>query len=538
MLGEDRSTSTADALARWFQSFQSDIIIDGDNLRCLTSNPNLDDIWQRIIRHCHPNDYVKKVKETLRIAELKERYPDRWEQHKNAQIQHGQIEQRISLRLREIYSARSEQSTNVFNELNRVQTMINDEYYIISSLDKQLQIYRQLANYLNQLFQIKQQLDLLTSTNSTNHQELVTELINPNNSLIGKFQQSIHLNDLCSLMNTLIQQRINQLSKIEKDEQERSSTIIDTYEEALRKTNLDFTKQFVHLANIRMECAKLRSRLDDSKREVLSRRSSIEQTQLMSILDAMIASKSVDVHLSLLKKRVQTEIEQTKKSDEKLIPRIHQQINEKRNELNRIDNQLNKIIQENPLEKLEKLELKIRDYIRLINDLPGHFHSLNIMHLSLSNDLRSNILTWPIEQFSRINLINNSIELPIESPPTPLVMIPSQTPTTPLTSLKQLLGIRTQDTTILEPSLPNEILSNEENQSWDIDINEDETLAIKYPSILSIDWDILTRVDYQMEEALKQCQLDFIQYELFFQNIIKEIHVLQYEYTKKPAFRS
>ncbi|CAF4140665.1 unnamed protein product [Rotaria magnacalcarata] len=522
MLSEDRSASTADALARWFQSFQSaDIFIDGDNLHCLTSNSNLQDIWQKMIRHCHPADYVKKVKESIRIAELKERYPDSWEQHKNAQIQQGQIEQRIGLRLREIYSARSEQSTNIFNELNRVQTMINDEHNLISSLDKQLQIYRQLANYLNQLALMKEQLNLLTSVNGINHQ--VAELMNLNISLTEKFQQSINLNDLCSLMNTLIQQRINQLSKIEKDDQERNSSIMDNYEEALTKANLDFTKQFVHLANIRMECAKLHSRLADSKREVLSRRPSNEQTQLLSILDAMIASKSVEVHLSLLKTKIQTEIEQNKKSDEKSIPRIHQQIIEKRNELNRIDNQLNKIIQENPLEKLEKLELKIRDYTRLINDLPTRFHSLNIMHLSLSNDLRSNILTWPIEQFSRINLINNPIEITIESPPTPLVMIPSQTPTTPLTSLKQLLGIRTQDTLILEPPITTNMPIIEENQSWDMDINEDETLSIKYPSISFIDWDLLTRVDNQMEEALKQCQQDFNQYEQFFQNIIKEI---------------
>jgi regulator of replication initiation timing len=57
-----------------------------------------------------------------------------------------------------------------------------------------------------------------------------------------------------------------------------------------------------------------------------------------------------------LKKKVQTEIEQTNKSDDKQVSRIHQQINEKRNELNRIDQQLNKIIQENPLEKLEKYQ--------------------------------------------------------------------------------------------------------------------------------------------------------------------------------------
>jgi hypothetical protein len=80
------------------------------------------------------------------------------------------MEQRISLRLREIYSARSEQSTNIFNELNRVQTMINDEYNLISSLDKQLQIYRQLVSYLNQLVQTKEQLNLLTLTNQTNQQ--------------------------------------------------------------------------------------------------------------------------------------------------------------------------------------------------------------------------------------------------------------------------------------------------------------------------------------------------------------------------------
>ncbi len=45
----------------------------------------------------------------------------------------------------------------------------------------------------------------------------------------------------------------------------------------------------MHLANIRTECAKLRTRLEDSKREVLSRRSSMEQIQLTSVLDAMIA---------------------------------------------------------------------------------------------------------------------------------------------------------------------------------------------------------------------------------------------------------
>ncbi|CAF1286611.1 unnamed protein product [Adineta steineri] len=535
MLSEDRSISTANALARWFQSFQSDINIDGDNLHCLTSNSNLQDIWLKIIRHCHPIDYVKKVKETIQIAELKERHPDRWEQHKNAQIQQGQIEQRINLRLREIYSARSEQSTNIFNELNRVQTMINDEYILISSLNKQLQIYRQLVSYLNQLVQYKEQLNLLTFTNQTNQQESIRELLNTKTLLTGKFQQSVNLNDLCSSMNTFIQQRINQFSKIQKDEQESNSTIIESYEAALTKTNLDFTKQFIHLANIRMECSKLRNRLEDSKREVLSRRASNEQTQLMSILDAMIASKSVEVHINFLKKKVQTELEQIKKFDDKPILRIHQQITEQRNELNRIDNQLNKIIQENPLEKLEKLELKIRDYIRLINDLPRYFHSLNIMHLSLSNDLRSNLLTWPIEEFSRINLINNSIE----SPPISLVPIPTQTPPTPLTSLKQLLGIRTQDTIILEPPLTEDYSLKEENQRWDIDVNEnDEILIKKFPLISSINWGILTNVDNQMEEALKQCQQDFTQYEQFFQNLIKEIRILQYEYTEKPAFRS
>ena len=110
------------------------------------------------------------MKETLRIAELKERHPDRWEQHKNAQIQQGQMEQRIALRLREIYSARSEQSTNVFNELNRLQTMINDEHTLISSLDKQSQIYQQLSNYLNELSQLKEQLTLFASTNRSNQQ--------------------------------------------------------------------------------------------------------------------------------------------------------------------------------------------------------------------------------------------------------------------------------------------------------------------------------------------------------------------------------
>ncbi len=59
-------------------------------------------------------------------------------------------------------------------------------------------------------------------------------------------------------------------------------------------------------------------------------------------------------------------------------------------------------------------------------------------------------------------------------------------------------------------------------------MNEDETLSIKYPSLSTIDWDVLTRVDNQMEESLQQCQQDFIQYEQFFQNIIKEVSILDF----------
>lgn len=86
------------------------------------------------------------------------------------------------------------------------------------------------------------------------------------------------------------------------------------------------------------------------------------------------------------------------------------------------------------------------------------------MHLSLSNDLHSSILTWPVEQYSRINLTNNPTDIVTESPPLPLIMIPSQTPTTPLTSLKQLLGIRTQDTLTLESNITTNITTIEENQ--------------------------------------------------------------------------
>jgi hypothetical protein len=43
--------------------------------------------------------------------------------------------------------------------------------------------------------------------------------------------------------------------------------------------------------------------------------------------------------------------------------------------------------------------------------------------------------------------------------------------------------------------------------------------------ILPINWEILTRVDNQMEESLEQCQQDFIQYEQLFQNIIKEVNI-------------
>jgi hypothetical protein len=51
-------------------------------------------------------------------------------------------------------------------------------------------------------------------------------------------------------------------------------------------------------------------------------------------------------------------------------------------------------------------------------------------------------------------------------------------------------------------------------------VNEDKTLS-------TIDWDVLTGVDNQMEEALQRCQQNFIEYEKFFQNIIKEVSIIE-----------
>lgn len=260
MLGEDRSTSTAEALARWFQSFPgTSIPLPLPSLVTLLSlsershrqrSTPLSDFELQFTRHlaAHHSSLpagrtrqvsdrstrlfrliplIRKVKETLRIAQLKDRHPDRWQQHQNAQIQQGQMEQRIQLRLREIYSARSEQSSNIANELTRVQTMINDECQLTSSLDKQLQIYRQLLTDLNQLAQVKEQLNLLIGnannkqgswrrrSNGCEQSECIAgmpmDLLNPKATLTEKNLSTVQLSDLCATMNAAIQQRINQL---------------------------------------------------------------------------------------------------------------------------------------------------------------------------------------------------------------------------------------------------------------------------------------------------------------------------------------
>ena len=106
----------------------------------------------------------------MRIHDLKQRHPDRWEQHKTSQLQQNQIEQRISVRLREINLNRCEQSTNIFNELNRLQTMINEEFNLIHSFDKQYQVYQEIFSYLNQLEKFKKDLRLLTIQSGTTNQ--------------------------------------------------------------------------------------------------------------------------------------------------------------------------------------------------------------------------------------------------------------------------------------------------------------------------------------------------------------------------------
>lgn len=175
------------------------------------------------------------------------------------------------------------------------------------------------------------------------------------------------------------------------------------------------------------------------------------------------------------------------------------------------------------------MEFQIREYIRILSEFPSHIHSLNLNHLSLSNELQSNILNWSTEQFARLNLNQN----PIESSPIPLLIIPSQTPTTPLTSLKQLLGIKTQDTSILEPILTSDsqaLAAKQDYQRWDIELSEDEIMKINYPIVSPIDWQMLISVDQQMEQALVQAKLDFTQYEQFFQNLIKEVRRFVFDF--------
>ena len=53
------SSSYSYSLNSFYPNSIADVIIDGDSLHCLTSNSNLQDIWQRLIRHCHPIDHVK-----------------------------------------------------------------------------------------------------------------------------------------------------------------------------------------------------------------------------------------------------------------------------------------------------------------------------------------------------------------------------------------------------------------------------------------------------------------------------------------------
>ena len=91
--------------------------------------------------------------------------------------------------------------------------MMNIPY--ISSLDKQSQIYQQLSNYLNELSQLKEQLNLFASTNRSNQQGFSFRSF--------RFSQFFFF-------------RIS-------DQQQRSSLVMDSYEEALAKANLDFTKQ-------------------------------------------------------------------------------------------------------------------------------------------------------------------------------------------------------------------------------------------------------------------------------------------------------
>ena len=46
---------------------------------------------------------------------------------------------------------------------------------------------------------------------------------------------------------------------------------------------------------------------------------------------------------------------------------------------------------------------------------------------------------------------------------------------------------------------------------------------MKYPSLSSIDWHVLARVDTQMEEALEQCKQDFVQYDQFLKTLSKKL---------------
>ena len=51
-----------------------------------------------------------------------------------------------------------------------------------------------------------------------------------------------------------------------------------------------------------------------------------------------------------------------------------------------------------------------------------------------------------------------------------------------------------------------------------------------FPMISNINWNLLTRVDQQIEDSLKHCQQDFHQYQQIFENILKEVRSFYFQF--------
>ncbi|CAF0723428.1 unnamed protein product [Didymodactylos carnosus] len=582
----------ADHLLNWFHSIQNDVPVGDvrpDDVGYLTTVQSFQPIWQYMRDHFYSKEHVKQVRENLELSRLKEKHHNSWKEILNSENKRRQLE--IQIGMKHDDNVKKQKEIKILDDdLAKTDHQCEKEIMNIKSLENHLFIFKQFLDKMTKLREFstklislkndKQDIVVVTTTlmNKKNGpiepNEILTEELTNIIDLLHqyytdqvetvKYQQheklqfvstkflersyDLTLNILFQCACTIVQKRIQDVMKLNSIDSGNSASVVThneyqtlTYNQTLNKINLAYVKKFLLLEREKAHCHETEEQVNAMKLEIVNLRNETERSQTTNIIDTMLATKSSEVYVDALKKKLftlQTEDknEPSMKDIRDEIKQVRTRIDEKKQNIKQLDSILTTIFNDNLIEELDRLQSKLLSYEHLLNNFAPKLYPINELYKRLCSDILATVFKWQTDQFYSIVIDEDQMD---NSKDDMLQSTPGEQ-SKDLKSLKELLGIVTVDRTPAQS--PNSEMKARERWNYDDELLigslQLEKMVIN-SSQLNFDetnWSKLMKIDEEINSNVEHCQNYVNQFQKQFQSYLEQVEILYHEHSEQPAF--